>query len=73
MRPRVIRAIVGSVLVTVFLFGLPLAWAVERIYRNDLRLRLEAIAIAASPELSELHPNNVLDDEPLQRRGIRVA
>jgi signal transduction histidine kinase len=73
VRPRVIRAIVGSVLVTVFLFGLPLAWAVERIYQNDLRLRLEAIAIAASPELSELHPDNVLDDEPLQRRGIQVA
>jgi len=73
VRPRVIRAIVGSVAATVLLFGLPLAWAVDRIYHNDLRLRLEAIAIAASPELSELHPNNVLDDEPLQKRGIRVA
>ena len=73
MRSRVIRAIVGSVAVTVILFGLPLAWAVDRIYRNDLRLRLEATAIAASPELSEVHPNNVLDDQPLQSRGIRVA
>jgi signal transduction histidine kinase len=73
VRPRVIRAIVGSVAATVILFGLPLAWAVTRIYENDVRLRLEAIAIAASPELTELHPNHVLDDEPLQSRGIRVA
>ena len=40
VRRRVVWAIVGSVVVTLLLFGLPLAWAVEDDYGDDLAPRV---------------------------------
>jgi signal transduction histidine kinase len=73
MRPRVVRAIVGSVLVTLVLFGLPLGWVVERSYRNDLRLRLETAALGVAPELTTAPLPLTADEAPAQNGAIRVA
>ncbi len=73
MRLRLVLAIVGSVVVTLLAFGLPLAWTVGETYKDDLRLRLESAALAASPELTEVDANLAPAEPPLQREGIRLA
>ena len=73
MRRRIVIAIVGSVVATVALFGLPLAWAVGRAYQDELRLRLESAALAASPELTEPGKGLTVPEPPLQGQGVRIA
>ena len=73
MRRRIVLAIVGSVVATVALFGLPLAWAVGRAYQDELRLRLESAALAASPELTEPARGVTVPEPPLQGQGVRIA
>ena len=73
MRRRVVLAIVGSVAVTLILFGLPLAWVIGQSYRDDLRLRLASAALAAAPELTELDANLRPAEPPRQRAGARLA
>jgi signal transduction histidine kinase len=73
VRRRIVLAIVGSVVATVALFGLPLAWAVGRAYQDELRLRLESAALAASPELTEPARGVTVPEPPLQEQGVRIA
>ena len=73
MRLRVVLAIVGSVVVTLLAFGLPLGWAINEAYGDDLRLRLESAALAASPELTGTDANLAPAEAPLERAGIRLA
>ena len=73
MRLRVVLAIAVSVVATLLLFGLPLAWALDQTYRDDLRIRLESAALAASPELTETDANLLPPEPPLQHEGIRLA
>jgi signal transduction histidine kinase len=73
VRLRLVLAILGSVVVTLLAFGLPLGWAVNEAYGDDLRLRLESAALAASPELTEADANLAPAEPPLQREGIRLA
>jgi signal transduction histidine kinase len=73
VRRRIVIAIVGSVVATVALFGLPLAWAVGRAYQDELRLRLESAALAASPELTEPGKGLTVPEPPLQGQGVRIA
>jgi signal transduction histidine kinase len=73
VRPRILLAIVGSAVATLAAFGVPLAWAVDRAYRNELRLRLEGAALAAAPELTERGAGRTLAEPPLQRQGIAIA
>jgi signal transduction histidine kinase len=73
VRRRIVLAIVGSVVATVALFGLPLAWAVGRAYQDELRLRLESAALAASPELTEPARGVTVPEPPLQGQGVRIA
>jgi hypothetical protein len=73
VRPRIVRAIVGSVLITLVLFGVPLGWVVERSYRNDLRLRLETAALGVAPELTSAPQPITPDEAPAQSGAIRIA
>ena len=73
MRRRIVLAIVGSVVVTLLLFGLPLAWVVRDDYGDDLTLELQSAALTAAPELSE--PGAAVSPAlaPAQPPGIEVA
>jgi signal transduction histidine kinase len=53
MRRRIVRAIAGVTAVALALFGLPLALAVQRVYRDDEVIRLERVATAATQVVSE--------------------
>lgn len=48
MRARLVRAIVGVTAAALLLFGLPLAVAVQRVYRDEEVIRLERQATAAT-------------------------
>ena len=53
MRRRVVRAIVAVTAVALALFGLPLAVAVQRVYRDEEVIRLQRVATAATQSISE--------------------
>ncbi len=73
MRRRIVGAIVGSVVVTLLLFGLPLAWVVAENYGDDLRLELESAALTAAPDMTERAADVPPAEPPLQPPGVRVA
>jgi signal transduction histidine kinase len=73
VRRRVLRAIVGSVAVTLIVFGLPLAWVIGQAYRDDLSLRLTSAALAAAPELTDADARLQPPEPPQQRAGVRLA
>jgi signal transduction histidine kinase len=53
MRRRIARAILAVAAGALALFGLPLALAVQRVYRDDEVIRLERVATAATQSVSE--------------------
>jgi signal transduction histidine kinase len=53
MRPRIARAILAVTAGALALFGLPLAIAVQRVYRDDEVIRLERAATAATQSVGE--------------------
>ncbi|MDX6719498.1 MAG: hypothetical protein QOJ63_1752 [Solirubrobacteraceae bacterium] len=53
MRRRIARAILAVTAGALALFGLPLAIAVQRVYRDDEVIRLERVATAATQSVSE--------------------
>ena len=53
MRRRIVRAIIAVTAVALALFGLPLAIAVKRVYRDEEVIRLQRAATAATQSISE--------------------
>jgi signal transduction histidine kinase len=53
MRRRIVRAILAVTAVALALFGLPLAIAVQRVYRDDEIIRLQRVAAAATQVVDE--------------------
>jgi signal transduction histidine kinase len=53
MRRRIVRAILAVTAAALALFGLPLAVAVQRVYRDEEVIRLQRVATAATQSISE--------------------
>ncbi len=53
MRRRIVRAILAVTAAALALFGLPLALAVQRVYRDEEVIRLQRVATAATQSIGE--------------------
>ena len=74
VRTRILTSSVVAVVVAVLLFGVPLAFAVGRLFADEERSELERVALRAAAELS---PDDVVAGHPLRLAhldpSVRVA